>query len=144
MNKQRSLFHSLIVLDNVALSFEMHLSPKSFVSALLSLSLFPSLSLAQQYAGDKINNTLQAVAGSELAFFKIHDSKNQSATLLNYYSLASNGSRINPANAKRAVIIIHGLLRDPYLYINNVMKALAMVPDPAINKDNVYSTMLTN
>ncbi|QDS77917.1 hypothetical protein FKW77_000958 [Venturia effusa] len=115
----------------------MHFSTKSFVTFVLSLSSFLSLSQAQQYAGENINNTLQAVAGAELAFFKIHDSKNQTATLLNYYSLASTGARINPANAKRAVIVIHGLLRDPYLYINNAMKALAQVTDPNINKDNV-------
>lgn len=115
----------------------MVFSPKSFVTLLFSFSSFASLSLAQQYAGDIINNTLPAVAGSEIAFFKIRDSQNQTATLLNYYSLASNGAQINPANAKRAVIVIHGLLRDPYLYINNVMQALAAVTDPSINKDNV-------
>lgn len=119
----------------------MHFSPKSFVTLLFSLSSFVSLSLAQQYAGDKINNTLPAVAGSELAFFKIHDSKNQTATLLNYYSLGSNGAQINSANVKRAVIIIHGLLRDPYLYINDVMQALWQVTDPSVNKDNVCFTV---
>lgn len=119
----------------------MHFSPKSFVSLLFNLSPFVSFSLAQQYAGDKINNTLPAVAGSELTFFKIHDSKNQTATLLNYYSLGANGAQINPANVKRAVIIIHGLLRDPYLYINNVMQALGQVTDPSVNKDNVCFTV---
>lgn len=121
----------------------MHFSPKSFVTLFLSFLSFISLSLAQQYAGDNINNTLPAVAGSELAFFKIHDSNNQTATLLNYYSLASNGAQINPANVKRAVIVIHGLLRDPYLYINNLMQALGQVNDSTINKDNVcYSLLL--
>ncbi|TLD20146.1 hypothetical protein E2P81_ATG09216 [Venturia nashicola] len=115
----------------------MFFSPKSFITVPFIFSSFASLAQAQQYAGDVINNTLPAVAGSELAFFKIHDSNNQTATLLNYYSLASNGAKINPANVKRAVIVIHGLLRDPYLYINNVMQALGKVTDSSINKDNV-------
>ncbi|KAE9988915.1 hypothetical protein EG328_005625 [Venturia inaequalis] len=115
----------------------MLFSSNTFVTLLFSFSSFFSPSLAQQYAGDKINNTLPAVAGAELAFFKIRDSKNQNATLLNYYSLASNGAQINPANIKRTVIVIHGLLRDPYLYINNVMQALGQVNDSSINKDNV-------
>ncbi|ETN39279.1 uncharacterized protein HMPREF1541_05502 [Cyphellophora europaea CBS 101466] len=115
----------------------MQFSSQSFVTLLFGLLSLVSLSFAQQYAGENIPNSLPAVAGSELAFFKIRDTKNQTATLLNYYSLNSNGGQIDPANVKRAVVIIHGLLRDPYLYIANVMQALATVPDSSVNKDNV-------
>lgn len=116
----------------------MQFSPKSLFTLFFSLLSFVSFSQAQQYAGDNITNSLPAVAGSELAFFKIRDATtNQTGTLLNYYSLNSSGGRINPSNVKRAVVIIHGLLRDPYLYIANIMQALGTVTDPTINKDNV-------
>lgn len=115
----------------------MQFSPKSLITLLFSFLSLTSLSLAQQYAGNNISNSLPSVSGAELAFFKIRDTKNQTGTLLNYYSLNSNGGRVNPANVKRAVVIIHGLLRDPYLYIANIMQALGTVTDPTVNKDNV-------
>ena len=115
----------------------MNRSLQSLVTLLFTILSFISLALAQQYAGDTIPNSLPAVSGAEIAYWKIRNSANKSATLTNYYSLNSTGGRTNPTNVKRAIVIIHGLLRDPYLYIQNIMTALGTVTDPTITKDNV-------
>lgn len=80
---------------------------------------------AQQYAGDNITNSLPKVPGSELAYFKIADPsgktpKAYNLTLTNYQSLQADGSQVDPKAVERAIIIIHGLERDPATYIANV------------------------
>lgn len=74
----------------------------------LTLIFFTSLISAQQYEGDVIANALPAVDGSEIAFFKIHDSAGLTATATNYYSLNSSGGQLAPFEIKRAVIFLHG------------------------------------
>ena len=76
---------------------------------------------AQQYAGDVIQNSLPAVSGAEVAFFKINAPNAQSnLTLINYYSHGRSGKRIVESNIQRAVIAVHGLLRDPWTYETEV------------------------
>ena len=81
-----------------------------------------SLVTAQQYAGDVIPGTLPEVANSEVAFWKIKDPKGGDAnlTLINYASLNTTGQRPDQSKIQRAVIPIHGLLRDPWNYQNDV------------------------
>lgn len=107
----------------------------SFLSALFAfpLLLIPisTLVLAQQYAGDPIDTHLPSVSGSEIAFFKIpgvldsNKKKPANLTLINYYSHGSDGKRLVESKVQRAVIIIHGLNRDPGTYEANMLSALA-------------------
>lgn len=78
--------------------------------------------LAQQYAGDVISASLPTIDNAEVAFFKIDDpsGKNDALTLINYYSHGTDGNRIVESKIQRAVIVIHGLLRDPWNYENDV------------------------
>jgi pimeloyl-ACP methyl ester carboxylesterase len=117
-------------------------------AAFRSLALFGASALAQQYAGETIPNTLPAVYGAELAYFRISDPAGaNTATLLNYQSLGSDGQRLKESNIERAVIIIHGQLRDANDYFYVAANALATA-DPALGptKDNVaiISPMFTN
>jgi hypothetical protein len=91
-------------------------------SALASLALFGVSVLAQQYAGDTIYGSLPQRSGSEIAYFKIRDpaGKNDHLTLINYYSLGSDGNRIKPSNVQRAVIMMSGQRRDADQYIGYV------------------------
>lgn len=84
--------------------------------------LFTPIAFAQQYAGDIISADLPTLAGTEVAFFKIDDpsGKNNNLTLINYYSHGTDGNRIVESNIQRAVIVLHGLLRDPWNYENDV------------------------
>jgi hypothetical protein len=95
---------------------KMRYSPISL--ALVSASLVS----AQQYAGDVIPGTLPPVANSEIAFWKIADPNGGDAnlTLINYASLNTQGQRPDQSKIQRAVIPIHGLLRDPWGYQNDV------------------------
>lgn len=103
--------------------------------SLLSLTSFVS---AQQYAGHVIKNSLPAVDGSEVAYFRIANGHGQFGTVTNYHSLNSTGGRVVPSEVKRAVIFLHGLQRDPYTYIAYMLKALAAVPsDAGVSADNV-------
>jgi hypothetical protein len=79
---------------------------------------------AQQYAGDIISAFLPTIDGAEVAFFKIPDTTgaNNNLTLVNYYSHRSDGSRIVESDIKRAVIVLHGLLRDPWNYETDVSR----------------------
>jgi len=108
--------------------------------AALCASLFTSAN-GQQYAGDYINNTLPAVPGSEVAFFKIKDPRgtNTNLTLINYYSHGVGGAkRLDPLKIKRGIVVVHGQNRDPELYMSNMLSALAQVKsDPNINFDSV-------
>ena len=78
--------------------------------------------LAQQYAGDTISANLPTIDNAEVAFFKIDDpsGKNDALTLINYYSHGTDGNRIVESKIQRAVIVLHGLLRDPWNYENDV------------------------
>lgn len=107
---------------------------------------FTGFTSAQQYAGEVINTTLPSLPGSEIAFFKIpgvYDSKKlqgstPNLTLINYYSHGRNGKRLVESNIQRAVIVIHGLNRDPGTYQSNMASALNQVTtDPNINQDTV-------
>ena len=91
-------------------------------TVLTALSLFCHVVTAQQYAGDNITQTIESVPGSEIAYFKVKDPAGKSAhlTLTNYYSLQANNARLVPSQLKRAVIVIHGLDRDPWTYMSNV------------------------
>ncbi|KAL1297904.1 hypothetical protein AAFC00_006419 [Neodothiora populina] len=105
-------------------------------------SLLVELTIAQQYAGDVIPNSLPAVPGSEIAYFKIKEPtgktpKAYNLTLTNYQSLQANGKQLDPLQIQRAVIIVHGLQRDPGLYISNVMTAISQETDPNINRSTV-------
>ena len=81
-----------------------------------------SLVAAQQYEGDVIPGTLPEVANSEVAYWKIKDPAGGDAnlTLINYASLNTQGQRPDQSKIQRAVIPIHGLLRDPWGYQNDV------------------------
>lgn len=97
---------------------------KISVSAVASALAYSTLSLAQQYAGDFINNSLPIVPGAEITYFRIPDpaGKNNNLTLINYYSYNSTGQRIVESKIQRAVIVIHGLNRDPGTYESNVRR----------------------
>lgn len=90
-------------------------------SSFLALAAVP-FTAAQQYAGDVISAFLPTIAGAEVAFFKIPDTtgENGNLTLINYYSHRTDGSRIVESDIKRAVIVLHGLLRDPWNYETDV------------------------
>lgn len=87
-------------------------------SALLSASL----AAAQQYEGEVIPGTLPMVDNAEVAFWKIKDpaGDNANLTLINYASLDTQGQRPDNSRIQRAVFSIHGLLRDPWNYENDV------------------------
>jgi hypothetical protein len=108
------------------------------------VACFAASASSQQYAGDIIDTSLPNVPGSEIAFFKIPgvmDSNKKKAanlTLINYISHGSDGKRLVESKVQRAVIIIHGLNRDPGTYESNMLSALAQVTgDPNISKDSV-------
>ncbi|KXT06039.1 hypothetical protein AC578_1337 [Pseudocercospora eumusae] len=95
---------------------------------------------AQQYSGDVISTTLPGVPGSEIAYFRINDpsGRNKNLTLINYYSHGKSNKRLVEANVQRAVVIIHGINRDPGTYMSNMLSALSQVKsDPNINFDTV-------
>lgn len=79
-----------------------------------------SLGTAQQYVGENITTTLPLVPGSEITYFNIKDSKSRNTTLINYVSLNSKSQRPDPKSLKRAVIVVHGLNRDPGTYMSNM------------------------
>ncbi|KAK6076275.1 glyoxal oxidase precursor [Seiridium cupressi] len=98
------------------------------------------LTSGQQYAGDFINSSLPTVPGSEIAYFRINDpsGSNNNLTLVNYYSHGTSNQRLVESNVQRAVVIVHGLNRDPGTYMSNMLSALAQVEsDPNINFDTV-------
>ena len=104
--------------------------------AAFGASLF-SVSNAQEYAGDKIATNLGFVPGAEITYWKIKDGGKNNLTLLNYINLQRNGSRLDPLKVKRAVVIIHGLNRDPGTYEANMISALKQGNNPDINLDSV-------
>lgn len=116
-----------------------------FTSVLTALgALFAATASAQQFAGDVIDTNLPNVPGAEIAYFKIpgvqdsNSKKSANLTLINYMSYGSNGKRLVGSKVQRAVIIVHGLNRDPGTYESNMLSALAQVKgDPNINRDSV-------
>lgn len=108
-----------------------------FFTSLLFL-LGPALTFAQQYAGDTITNSLPAATGAEIAFFNIKDPNGDDTTLINYYS-RPGGNRIDPDDVKRAIIVMTGQLRDPWLYYASIRNAIddAAEIDSDISEDNV-------
>ena len=114
----------------------MHILP--LITALIACLTTPSE--AQQYAGDVIPNSLPAVPGSEITYFRVQDAsgKNKNLTLINYYSHGTSDGRLVESNIQRAVVIIHGLNRDPGTYMSNMLSALSQVTsDPNVNQDTV-------
>ena len=117
---------------------------RSFGILATLVAFFAASATSQQYAGEVIDTSLPNVPGSEIAFFKIPgvmDSNKKKAanlTLINYMSRGSDGKRLVGSKVQRAVIIIHGLNRDPGTYESNMLSALAAVTgDANINKDSV-------
>ena len=116
-----------------------------FTSVLTTLgALFAAAASAQQYAGEIIETNLPNVPGAEIAYFKIpgvqdsNSKKSANLTLINYMSYGSNGKRLVGSKVQRAVIIVHGLNRDPGTYESNMLSALAKVKsDSNINRDSV-------
>ncbi|KAK7562923.1 WSC domain-containing protein [Phyllosticta citricarpa] len=103
-----------------------------------SLFGFAAVGNAQQYAGPNISSTLPLVPGTELAFFNIKSPKSQNTTLINYASLNStNNGRPDPKKLKRAVIVLHGLNRDPQTYISQMLVALNTLTVPGVNQDTI-------
>ena len=91
--------------------------------AFLYLTSYALLSTtAQQYAGDIVSGYLPTIERAQVAFFRIPDPAgvNNNLTLINYYSFGRNGAPIVNNNIQRALITIHGLLGDPWNYMNDV------------------------
>lgn len=117
---------------------------RSFDVLATLVAFFAASASSQQYAGEVIDTSLPNVPGSEIAFFKIPgvmDSNKKKAanlTLINYMSHGSDGKRLVESKVQRAVIIVHGLNRDPGTYESNMLSALAQVTgDPNISRDSV-------
>jgi hypothetical protein len=116
-----------------------------FTSVLTALgALFATIASAQQFAGEVIDTNLPNIPGSEIAYFKIpgvqdsNSKKSANLTLINYMSYGSNGKRLIGSKVQRAVIIIHGLNRDPGTYESNMLSALSKVTsDSNVNRDSV-------
>ncbi|KAI1266095.1 WSC domain-containing protein [Xylariaceae sp. FL1019] len=140
---------------------------KSLVYGALSLS---NTAFAQQFAGEAYDNTQPDVSlsrklesdpglrlhdvltypqvpGSEKAFWNIIDKKARSFSQLNYFSNNGKGQRLNTSDVKRAVIVIHGLNRDPGTYMSNMLSALSQVPDgtgPDFSNTQIIAPMFPN
>ncbi|KAF2239090.1 hypothetical protein EV356DRAFT_523854 [Viridothelium virens] len=108
------------------------------MSLFFRLLLLTGLVSAQNYVGTQINNSLPFVPGSEITYFNVISSSGLNLTLTNYMSLNSSGKRFDPTKIQRAVIIIHGLQRDPGTYMANILSALSQVPNrPDVSVDSV-------
>ena len=106
----------------------------------LAASIFGSLVVGQQYAGDLIPNQLPTVPGSEIAYFLVQNptGANHNLTLINYYSLQQNDQRVVASALMRAVIVIHGLGEDPSTYEAQALSALGQQSsDPNCNRSTV-------
>lgn len=97
-----------------------------FFAASLLFSSFCVSASAQQFAGDTISGTLPSQDGSEVAYFRISDPSgaNDQLTLVNYYSLDSNGERLQESAIQRAVIMMFGMGRNAADYEGFVSTAL--------------------
>lgn len=134
-----------LLLHFIANSSDKHHNHPSVMRSLAAVAAlaaaFVNITRAQQYAGDVIPNSLSTVPGSEITYFRINDpsGKNKNLTLTNYYSHGKIATkRLVEANVQRAVVIVHGLNRDPGTYMSNMLSALAQVKsDPNVNLDTV-------
>ncbi|KAL3426463.1 WSC domain-containing protein-like protein 5 [Phlyctema vagabunda] len=80
------------------------------------------------------------LGGAAITYFKIKEptgKQNVNLTLTNYISLNSTGGRLVGTKVQRAVIVVHGLDRDPGTYMANMLNALTQVPNSDINRDSV-------
>lgn len=116
---------------------------RALTHAVLLLAALVAPSLAQQYAGDPVPHQLPVVPGAEIAFFRITDpsGRHPGLTLTNYYSMQDLETPIDPLMVQRAVIIVHGLQRDPgnyMVYLQNALReSLLNNGDPNINRSSV-------
>lgn len=100
-----------------------------------------------QYRGTPIPNTLPALGGAEITYFKIRDPSGQypcnsttvraDLSLINYMSLNSTGGRHQNNAIRRAVVIVHGLNRNAWTYEGHILNALSQVTRDEINSDSV-------
>lgn len=104
----------------------------------------------EQYVGTPFEHFLPPSINSEVTFFKVRDPIGEFAcesdddsranlSLLNYMSLDTRNQRHNPSTLMRAVIVVHGLNRDPWNYHAATVQALAKASaqDPTKNLDTV-------
>jgi hypothetical protein len=98
-------------------------------SSLACLALAIGGVSAQQYVGAPVNNSLPSTSGAVVTYFNVVDSSGKNATLLNYFS-APNGQRQDESKVQRAIIIIHGLNRDPWDYFGYIWN---LIPNAAQN-----------
>jgi hypothetical protein len=109
----------------------------AFAGALFLVA--PHGAYAQQFAGQVIANQLpNPIPGGALASFNVADAKGKGTTLMNYFSSPSGGT-VQPSLIQRAIVVIHGLDRDPWLYFATVYNALpaATAINPAVNENTV-------
>lgn len=104
-----------------------------------TLCLTSMRTAAQQFQGSFIYNSLTTFPGAEITFWNILDAHNKNTTLINYSSFNSTNERLPPANVKRVVIFIHGLNRDPWNYMSNMLSALRQTNaiNSSVSLDNV-------
>jgi len=103
------------------------LAKVAFAGQALLSCLAPFVS-TQQFQGKVIPNSLPTVGGSEITYWNIVDKKGRNMTLTNYFSQNENGQRLKTSDVKRAVVIIHGLQRDPGTYMANILTAFSQLP----------------
>ncbi|CAJ2510406.1 Uu.00g051090.m01.CDS01 [Anthostomella pinea] len=103
-----------------------------------------------QYTGTPFQNNLTSTHElSEITFFKIKDPSGQhlctadaagDLSLLAYQSLNTTLGRPVNTDIKRAIIVIHGALDDPWNYHSAMIQALQMVTNDDISPDTVAIT----
>lgn len=107
--------------------------------ALLAIAGLFSLALAQQYQGATITNSLPTATGARIAYFNIKAPNGGNTTLINYYS-RPGGQAIDPVDVQRAIIVITGQLRDPWVYFASMYNGLddaAALSGKDISEENV-------
>ncbi|KAM0723006.1 hypothetical protein Q7P37_001204 [Cladosporium fusiforme] len=133
LGQRLALPHMLNATLDSLVTVKMRFAPIAILGA--------SLAAAQQYEGDSIPGTLPTVDNAEVAYWKIRDPSGDgnNLTLINYASLDTQGQRPDNANIQRAVFSIHGLLRDPWNYENDMLNALnqATSYNENVNRDTV-------
>jgi hypothetical protein len=92
---------------------------------LLLLVSFALCAFAQQHAGQYIGSWLPATDGAEIAYFNIQADNGLNTTLINYFSYPNSTNQpLNPEEVQRAVIILHGSVRDAWNYFHDIQGAL--------------------
>jgi hypothetical protein len=110
---------------------------RTLIPTLLVLQAI-SRSVAQQWAGETIPNTLPKVTGAQVAFFNVHDANGGNTTLINYYSFPG-GKAQNQTNVKRAVIVLAGKNRNAWDYFGTVRGRIAAAT--ALNNEVTEQTV---